>query len=274
MTDNLSQEVRQRATTAILKSSILSWQSAVTLGITAGLYLLAPETAIPGWQPWFWLIGGGIAETAWVLSSLADPDAAREAVAREFARKYDINSIENRVSRQRLKSAMEYRSNMMTLVRRHEGAMRMSLDQTVQDIDDWIAHMYDLAQHIDSFEDNALVERDRRRVPQNIEATKRRIQVESDPQVRKELENKLEQLEQQLTNLEATANSVKRAEIQLESTLSSLGTVYAQMSLLGTKEVDSARAQRLRLEIQDEVAGLQDTLDAMDEVQSQRLTLS
>jgi hypothetical protein len=45
------------------------------------------------------------------------------------------------------------------------------------------------------------------------------------------------------------------------------------MALLGTKEVDSSRAQRLRLEIQDEVAGLQDTLAAMDEVQSQRLQL-
>jgi hypothetical protein len=45
------------------------------------------------------------------------------------------------------------------------------------------------------------------------------------------------------------------------------------MSHLGTKEVDSARAQRLRLEIQDEVASLQDTLDAMDEVQMQKLSL-
>jgi len=55
--------------------------------------------------------------------------------------------------------------------------------------------------------------------------------------------------------------------------LSSLGTIYAQMSLLGTKEVDSSRAQRLRLEIQDEMAGLQDTIEAMDEVQAQSLQL-
>jgi septal ring factor EnvC (AmiA/AmiB activator) len=110
-------------------------------------------------------------------------------------------------------------------------------------------------------------------VPQQIESTRRRIEVETDPKVRQDLENKLNQLEQQLANLEASVNSIKRAEIQLESTLSSLGTIYAQMSLLGTKEVDSARAQRLRLEIQDEVSGLQDTIEAMDEVQSQRLTL-
>jgi hypothetical protein len=37
--------------------------------------------------------------------------------------------------------------------------------------------------------------------------------------------------------------------------------------------VDSARAQRLRLEIQDEVSSLQDTIEAMDEVQAQSLRL-
>jgi predicted RNase H-like nuclease (RuvC/YqgF family) len=273
MSDNFAREVRQRAVGAVLRNAILSWQSAVTVGITAGLYLLDPAVAIPGWTAWFWLLGGAVAEGAWIVSSLADPEATREAVAREFERRYDVSKIQNRVSRQRMKSALEYRNNMMTLVKRHKGAMRMSLDQTVQDIDDWIAHMYDLALHIDSFESNELVERDRRRVPQDIDKTRKRIELEKDEEVRRDLENKLGQLEQQLANLEATVNSVKRAEIQLESTLSSLGTIYAQMSLLGTKDVDSARAQRLRLEIQDEVSGLQDTIDAMDEVQSQRLYL-
>src|SRR5690606_23891571 len=130
-----------------------------------------------------------------------------------------------------------------------------------------------LALHIDAFEENELVMRDRRMVPQQLEKTRIRLQREQDPAVRRDLEEQIRQLEQQLANLEATANSVKRAEIQLESTLSSLGTIYAQMSLLGAKDVDSARAQRLRLEIQDEVSSLQDTIEAMDEVQAQRLTL-
>jgi predicted RNase H-like nuclease (RuvC/YqgF family) len=274
MSEKFSKEIRQRAVGAVLRNAIFSWQTAVTVGITGGLYLLGPDAiAIPGWQSWFWLLGGAVAEAAWIVSSLTDPEATREAIAREFSRQYDLSNIRNRVSRQRMKSAMEYRNNMLQLVKRHKGAMRMSLDQTVQDIDDWIAHMYDLAKHIDAFEGNELVTRDRQRVPTEIDATKRRIELEKDPNVRKDLEGKLKQLEQQLSNLEATVNSVKRAEIQLESTLSSLGTIYAQMSLLGTKEVDSARAQRLRLEIQDEVSGLQDTIDAMDEVQSQRLYL-
>lgn len=264
--------VRQRALGAVLTSAVLRWESLLTLLLTVVLYVAVPEP-FAWWQPWFWLVAGGVAEAALIASALTDEEAAGAAVAREFEQKFDLRVIKNPVARQRLQNALEYRRGMLDLAKRHSGAMRVSLRQTVSDIDDWIGHMYELAQHIDAFNDNDLVERDRRMVPQQLEKTRVRLEREPDPKVRTDLQDQVRQLEQQLANLEATANSVKRAEIQLESTLSSLGTIYAQMSLLGTKEVDSSRAQRLRLEIQDEVSGLQDTLEAMDEVQAQRLSL-
>lgn len=269
-----SNPVRERATGAILRSAVLSWQTLLTLAVTLILFFGVPINNFPFvWQQWYWLVLGGLAEAGFVLSNLNDPEAASWAIAREFAEQFDIGQIKSGVSRQRLKSALEYRQNMEVLAKRQKGAMRVSLEQTVADLNDWIKHMYDLALHIDAFEDNELVERDRKMVPQQIKQTETRLNIERDPAVRRDLEEQLGRLKQQLANLEQTANSVKRAEIQLESTLSSLGTIYAQMALLGTKEVDSSRAQRLRLEIQDEVAGLQDTLAAMDEVQSQRLML-
>lgn len=274
MSDNqFPNETRRRAFGAVLSNALLRWESLLTIVLTFVLYFAVPQP-FPFWENWFWLVGGAIAELALIASVLTDQEAARQAVAREFEAKYDLRRIRSSVSRQRLQSALEYRRGMMELANRHQGAMRTSLQQTVADINDWIGHMYNLALHIDSFEENDLVERDRRMVPQQIDKTRIRLDREKDPTVRAELENQLRQLEQQLANLDATANSVKRAEIQLESTLSSLGTIYAQMSLLGTKEVDSSRAQRLRLEIQDEVAGLQDTIEALDEVQQQRLRLS
>ncbi len=271
--DNHSEEIRQRALGAVLANAFLRWESLVTLLLTVILFVFVPQP-FEFWQPWFWLVGGALAQIALVASALTDQEAAQKAVAREFEQKFDLRQIRGRVSRERLQSALEYRKGMMGLAQRHQGAMRLSLQQTVSDIDDWIGHMYDLALHIDSFEGNDLVERDRKMVPQQLKNTRKRLEMERDPAVRRELENQIKQLEQQLVNLDATVNSIKRAEIQLESTLSSLGTIYAQMSLLGTKDVDSSRAQRLRLEIQDEVAGLQDTIDAMDEVHAQRLRLS
>lgn len=267
-------KIRQRAFGAVLQSAVFRWETAVTLLITLVLYFgVGPNIAIPGWQNWFWLVLGAIAEGVLVVSGLTDQEAAQQAVAREFEGKFDIRRIRSDVSRHRLRDALEYRRNMLELVKRSKGAMRTSLQQTVDDIGDWIGHMYDLALHIDAFDSNDLVERDLKSVPQEIRNTQKRLELEKDSVVKNDLDQKLQRLQQQQSNLEATVNSVKRAEIQLESTLASLGTVYAQMSLLGTKEVDSARAQRLRLEIQDEVAGLQDTIEAMAEVQSQRLQM-
>ena len=264
---------RRKAASALLANALLRWETLVTVMVTVILFLFVRDVNLPfvEWQPWFWLVLGGLAEAAFIAATLTDPEATEQALAEDFEREYDLRNIRNRVSRDRLRDAFEYRRNMLKLIDRSKGTMRIRLRTLVNDISDWIAHMYNLAEHIDLFESNELVLRDRQQVPQQIEKVKARIGREADERVRQDLEIQLSRLQQQQMNLEATFSNIKRAEIQLESTLSSLGTVYAQMSLLGTKETDSAKGQRLSVEVKDEIDKLQDTIDAMDEVQLQSL---
>ena len=155
---------------------------------------------------------------------------------------------------------------MLKLADVARGSMRTRQRTLISGINDWIAHMYNLATRIDHFENNDLAARDLQRVPRKIASVRRRIDRESDSHTRRDLEQQLKLLQRQLVSLEASSSIIKRAEIQLESTLSALGTVYAQMSLLGAKDSDGARGQRLSIEIKDEIDKLQDTIDAMDEV--------
>ncbi|MEZ4672458.1 MAG: hypothetical protein R3E39_31525 [Anaerolineae bacterium] len=215
MANEASNSVRQRAFGAILRNAILSWQTGLTLAVTIILFFGVQITNIPGWQQWFWLVLGGAAERGVYRLQPSDPKAATQAVAREFDAKYDLGQIHNSVSRQRLQSALEYRRNMITLAGRHDGAMRANMQQTIADINDWIGHMCDLALHIDAFDNNELVERDRKMVPQQIEKTQIRLKNETDPSVKKDLEEQLKTLTQQRDNLDATVNSVKRAEIRI-----------------------------------------------------------
>lgn len=264
---------RQKAAGALLTNALLRWETLVTVMVTAILFLFVPDVSLPfvEWQPWFWLVLGGLAEAVLIAATLTDPEATEQAMAEDFEREYDLRNIRNRVSRERLRDAFEYRRNMLKLVDRSKGSMRARLRTLVNDVSDWITYMYNLAAHIDLFESNDLVMRDRQQVPQQIEKVKTRIERENDDRLKQDLEIQLSRLQQQQMNLEATFSNIKRAEIQLESTLSSLGTVYAQMSLLGTKETDSAKGQRLSVEVKDEIDKLQDTIDAMDEVQLQSL---
>lgn len=268
-----SDNARRKASGALLANALLRWETLVTAMVTAILFLFVRDVNVPivEWQPWFWLVLGGLAEAAFIAATLTDPEATERALAEDFEREYDLRNIRNRISRERLRDAFEYRRNMLKLIDRSKGSMRTRLRTLVNDISDWIAHMYNLAEHIDLFESNELVMRDRQQVPQQIEKVKARIRREGDERLKQDLEIQLSRLLQQQMNLEATFSNIKRAEIQLESTLSSLGTVYAQMSLLGTKETDSAKGQRLSVEVKDEIDKLQDTIDAMDEVQLQSL---
>ncbi len=269
-------EARQKVFGTLLANALLRWETLVTLMVTLILFLFVGDVTLPfmEWQPWFWLVLGGLAETVLVASTLADPEATEQALAEDFEREYDLRNIRNRISRERLRDAFEYRRNMLKLADAARGAMRTRKRTLISDINDWIAHMYNLANRIDYFEDNDLAARDLQQVPRKIAEVKRLIKNDANEQTRRDRMQQLELLQKQLMSLEASARTIKRAEIHLESTLSALGTVYAQMSLLGTKDTGSTRGQRLSIEIKDEIDKLQDTIDAMDEVQfySQRLS--
>jgi hypothetical protein len=59
---------------------------------------------------------------------------------------------------------------------------------------------------------------------------------------------------------------MSRANLQLENTLAAMGTVYMQVRLLGAKDVDSGRVQRLQADMSEQVSALEDVSAAMDEV--------
>ena len=265
----VNSEARQKVFGTLLANALLRWETLVTLMVTFILFLFVGDVSLPfiEWQPWFWLALGGLAEAVLVASTLADPEATEQALAEDFEREYDLRNIRNRVSRERLRDAFEYRRNMLKLADAARGAMRTRKRTLISDINDWIAHMYNLANRIDYFEDNDLAARDLQQVPRKIAEVKRLIKNDNNEQTRRDRLQQLELLQKQLMSLEASARTIKRAEIHLESTLSALGTVYAQMSLLGTKDTGSTRGQRLSIEIKDEIDKLQDTIDAMDEVQ-------
>jgi CII-binding regulator of phage lambda lysogenization HflD len=84
--------------------------------------------------------------------------------------------------------------------------------------------------------------------------------------IENEIETTTSNLQRQYNTILQLENTMERAELQLETTLSSLGTIYSQTMLVGAKDIDSGRAKRLRQEISEEVQELDSILIAMDEV--------
>ena len=88
--------------------------------------------------------------------------------------------------------------------------------------------------------------------------------------MRQQIETTLADQRRLQDNIAELDNRMQRADLQLDSSLAALGTVYSQILLVGSKEVDSDRAERLSADIANEVTSLQDVVDSINEVYDYR----
>jgi hypothetical protein len=101
-----------------------------------------------------------------------------------------------------------------------------------------------------------------------LEILEEKLKTELDKSVKQELERAITLKENQIKNLNALEESMRTADIHMDNTLSSIGTVYAQLLNIIAKGIDSGSAKRLHNQIHDQVLELQDTIAAIDEVQA------
>jgi len=102
-------------------------------------------------------------------------------------------------------------------------------------------------------------------VPKSIKKLEAQLAQETDGATRAELERTLASRKNQLVALQQLQNMMKRAELKIESTLSSLGTIYPQL-LTSQSTNHVADYSRLSEEVDEEVRTLQDHLEALEEV--------
>jgi hypothetical protein len=129
----------------------------------------------------------------------------------------------------------------------------------------WTEAVQDLIQHLASLHQDNLIRQDMAAVPKAIQDLEARLAYESEPGIRAQLEHALINRKNQLATLQFLQNTMKKAEIQIESTLSLLGTIYSQV-LISQSTSHMADYSRLSVDVDEEVRQLQDQLEALWEV--------
>lgn len=201
-----------------------------------------------GWLPWLVALGGGL-WLVWiqlkVKPELADDQARLEGYLKQ-TRAYKIQLD------QAIKSAAQ-------------PGQRPHLQQLAGQLDTWTDTIQDLVERIGKLSQDEIIRRDIKAVPAAIADLEARLGRETDPLIRTQLERTLANRRKQLASLDQLQNTVKRAEIQIESTLSLLGTIYSQI-LTGQSTSHVADTSRLSADVDEEVRLLQDQLEALREV--------
>jgi hypothetical protein len=203
---------------------------------------------IPIWLPWLVALGGGI----WLVWQQFNSDKTETESAGRANAYLD----------QALAYKKQIDQTIRTAVQQHNST---HLQQLGLQIEHWTNAIQDLVHRIDSLRQDELIRRDIKAVPAAIADLEARLSGESDTTIRAQLERTLANRRKQLASLEQLQNTIKRAEIQIESTLSLLGTIYSQI-LTGQSTSHVADYSRLSVEVDEEVRLLQDQLEALREV--------
>jgi len=264
--DSILDRIQQEAQKALLKNAIFRLESALMVGGTILATVFLPNI-IP-WLPWFlWPALGIAGEVAVVVSSLTDKAEQQKVIESLFREKYNFNGVRDRGLREKLNEAEQYRQRIQQVVeQQRSGMLRDRLKQTTAQVYDWIANMVALARRIDTFRSDIIIQRDLKAVPEEIRRLEGRLNLERDARVREQLSATLNSSRQQQQALQELSGRMARADLQLDHSLASLGTVYSQMLLIGSKDVDSDRAEQLQGDIRDQVMALQDIVESLNEV--------
>ena len=258
-------QLRRRAQSAIIENALFDWKSGVIIALTIVLAFFGEGWI--GWPWWYFLIGGAVAWIALAISILTDPAANAKAVADLLRRDFDSKLLRNDQSREWVDKALEYRRRIAeTVARTRQSVLRDHLSDAAGQIDEWLSNLYQLAQRLDAYETDEVIRQDMRSVPRDIQTLQTKLKVEDDTSVRQQMQQTIESKKAQLANLQQLENMMQKAELQMDGTLTAMGTIYSQLLLINVKDVDSGRAQRLHADITEQVKQLQDVVSSMDEV--------
>jgi hypothetical protein len=268
---NYQEELERKETRAILTRAFYRWESAVIIGLTVGLAVFSLAGVIPAllpfWQWWFWLILGVVGGVALVWSSLKDPNFRAQAVAGMFHEKLDAREIQNQKLRGEVEQALEYRDRIdEAIAGSQEGRIHDQMADVSRDISSWMENILRLARRLDAYEADETIHRDRQTVEPAIDALKARLAAEDDDTVKRQISQAIAQRQIQRDNLLQLEKVMEGAEVQLESTVTAMGTIYSQLMILGSRDVSSGRARRLQQDVSDQVQDLQEVVQTMDQV--------
>jgi hypothetical protein len=269
MASKEDESLRELVQKAMFREAIFRPESALVISISLLLAVFAPQAGFLDFIPfWIWLLGGAAAEAALVYSSLTDPEFGRKIAAKVLRKEFEPQKLQDPHLQERMDEALDYRVRIEKAIRQQDDSLiKDELSQTAAQMDEWLAHIYDLALRIDRYrQGREILVRDHKRTSKRIEELESQLAAENSPSVQAQIEATLESKKRQLETLEKLSDTIRRAELQLETSISQLATIYSQTMLVDAKDIDSGQARRLRLEISDEVDEIQDILLAMDEV--------
>ena len=191
MANEKREELEKRVKRAYVENALFRWESAVIISLTVILAVLSiPNIGLTDFLPtWAWLLAGLLSEAGLVASSLTDKQLYQKIMAEALHREFDPKHIDDKALREQFLKAVNYRRRIETAIQEQpDNLLKDELQQAASQIDNWIEHIYNLAQKISRYRQRQQeIERDKARAQRRIQELEQEMILEDDEAVKKQM---------------------------------------------------------------------------------------
>lgn len=259
-------ELQNKAQGALIQYAIFRWETAVILALAIILTFVLPRPFF--WWPRFgWPVLGLIAVALLVYSSLTDSDANSKVLLSLYQEQFDTREISDKALRAKVETALEYQRRIEMQIRQQKpGMIRDRLEDTANQVTDWINNVYALALRLNAYRADELLTQQMSSLPKDISRLEAQRKLEDNPTLQSQLDDVIEAKRRHLQALTDLDARMQQASFQLDNSITALATVYSQVHLIDAQSIGSGRAERLQADIQEQVSRLNDLVGSINDV--------
>ncbi len=264
-------QLQKQAQSSLIQYALLRWEGALVLALSLVLAFLLPAP-FPWWPHlaafgWGWLVLGLLGYGAIALSSLADSKNNARLLLNQFQQQFNPQTLRTDFLRQDVERALEYQKLIEEQVQSQPaGMMRSQLEETAGQISAWVNNVHELAQRLDSYRQDSLLQQERKTLPREIEQLTAQQKLEDNEDVAREMGRLIESKGQHWQSVRALDERMQQAQLQLDQSVTALATLHSQIRLIDSRAVSSGQAQRLQADISEQTARLDDLVSGINDV--------
>ena len=227
--------LQQKAQSVILQYAVFRWESAIVVAVTILLTFLV-RRPFAWWPPFGWPLLGLLGLAVLIYSSLIDAETNAQVLLVQFQAQFDPHTIKDKTLRQQVENALEYQRRIETQVRKQRpGLLRDRLEETANQITDWLSNIYQLALRLDAFRADDLLAREKATLPKEIEQLTAQQKAEGNAVVKQQLDAVIAGKGKHWQTLRELDTRMQQAALQMNQSLTALATIYSQVQLIDAR---------------------------------------
>ena len=248
---------------ALIQQALLRWENAalIALAILLTAFLPAP---FDFWPVWGWGALALVGVAAITLSSLGETDVQSAAIEDVLYQEYNPGLIRTKSIRASFLQGLNYRRTIEQLIANTpEGVIRTRLNDLSDKVNQWTSYIYELARVLDDYQCDPMLRKDPAAIQSELANIQAGLAKQTDQGVIDESKNLITSKQKYLQTSEALKDKMDAAALQLEQSLDAMATIYTQLKLLETRDMESVNTQAIDHDIDEQVSLMGDLIDGL-----------